>query len=271
MKGRKQTGLHVVLLGLLGAGLLSVPLGAQGIDDPYREYRPQSVTAWRRAATIHFPDGSGMEVLLRRTPALVGPLTASLAGEYAQLRKAIQNKNGDAAFALYKGLKRCRLAQQPKYASEATLKAYCEGITPEQLAEETTWLTVAENAGVAWAMLERAMRTAPSPERLKAWEAFWRAGSINALAWIAKAHREGWAGNQKPDRVAAYAYSYLHYHLQRVALESVNGGPGRTKFVEGEAALLKGWAAELTPVERERAMEIAKRVLSQSEACCFIG
>lgn len=272
----------LALFGMLIAALSPMKLSAgQSVlkapdrtGDVYRDYRSQEVIAWRKRVVIPFPDGSSMEVLLRRTPAVIGPVTESLSGEYPALRKAYLGGNPDAAYALYKGLKRCRLSKEPRFAAESAAHSdFCEGMTSEQLSEEQAWLDVAANAGVAWALLERAMQTEPSSERVRAWEAVWQTGSINALAWIAKTIREGWSGPDaaKPDRIRAYAYSYLHYHLQRTAHEAVGGGPIRAKFVAGEAALLDGRAAELSQAERDQALGLAKTILAQSETCCFIG
>src|SRR5688572_523457 len=101
MKLRQFAGLSTLVI---TATTLSLQLQAAQVSagrDVYVDARPPEVIAWRRSALIPFPDGSSMEVLLRRTPPVIGPVTASLASEYPALQDTYRAGNPDAAYALY--------------------------------------------------------------------------------------------------------------------------------------------------------------------------
>jgi hypothetical protein len=155
---------------------------------PYTDRRPEAVKAWRKALSIRLPDDSFVDIEIRRTPALTGPVTGSLADEYPVMRNEILAGNHDLAYGLYVHLALC--SRSPRDEAEirqeleevartgqarfvhhrvpiATMRdaeqitryeqdlyrrlRRCAGLTDAQLDEALEWRAYAARHGVSWA------------------------------------------------------------------------------------------------------------------------
>jgi hypothetical protein len=183
----------VAVLGLLWLTPGSVA-GAE-TPDPYADRRPEAVKAWRKTFSVRLPDDSFVDIVTRRTPALIGPVTESLGDEYPAMRSAILAGNHDLAFGLYRHLALCdhsprdeqeiqqELAEvartgQARFAGHRIpvltmrdidqIARYeqdlhrrlrrCGGLTEAQRDEALDWRAYAARHGVSWAFKDIAQQ-----------------------------------------------------------------------------------------------------------------
>lgn len=297
-----------VLVMVIGTTALPVTsaLAAGPSSGPYVDKRPPAVANWRSEAFIVFPDGEKVVASLRRTPALIGPVTDDFSTEYGTLERLAALGSGDAAYALYGGLRRCETAP----ASEAELRAalerlrskrelalrgrapvtlsesvpleavardalidprrFCAGITAQQQQTSGQWLDLAATRGVVWAMRERAQGLPPGPQAIAAWQELWAAGSISALGGLARqfGYLDATFGDH-PERVRAVAYAFLSVQLRMAAAAAIPGAVHERKAREIRSAFERH-SAQLSAREVDEAMSLAKSILMANDRCCFV-
>ena len=156
----------------------------------------------------------------------------------------------------------------------------CANISEASTKEAGHWLELAADNSYPRAMTQYANRHPGESRSLQYLEAAWLAGDSSAPADLAHYYREAtdtFPHTQKPDKIAAYAYTYLGMKLWDMKwdttlvdmkLSAVGDIARRWEAANEEHLRLE--TLKLAAHELEAGTEMAKTILRNNENCCYV-
>ncbi|MGQ0428954.1 MAG: hypothetical protein ACT4UQ_03375 [Gammaproteobacteria bacterium] len=184
--------------------------------------------------------------------------------QYAILRPLADAGDAAAARTLFQVLDRCQAA---KSASGSPPRSFCEGITPEQMAESLDWLLRAAKGGDYDAGRWWAERLGDSQEGYEAWEARWRQGDPMALMALMRHYERGVPASTggMPDPVRAHAYRLVDFHVREAVYANFKG---LNTMQALHADSVRAAGGRLNPQQHAEAQRLAREILAGNPNCC---
>ena len=273
------------------------------VDVPRPAAEPR--TDDERVVTVEFDNGRTVALTLRHEPLLksyIQPIDR-LVDVHADMEAAALAGNMAAAVQLYEELLTCantpasqfeleqelqRLREEgivrDQYGGQMELpagadpqiledylaanRAYCEGITSQQIDSRVKWLRRAAGAGEYEGFRYLAAELGTSRESFKILEQAWAGGHVNALAELLQRHRTVAATH--PERDPDYAEIYaLQLNLIKITAAADALGSRIPKLLQQEMEdTLQEAAAFLSPHEQAMAEARAADMLEANVNCC---
>ena len=274
-----------------------------GVEEPEDQGPQQEVGL---ARVIEFIDGEEIEVIFRSANSSAQyQASAAAKGDIQRLREFALAGNGHAAYEVYQLAREC--ASVPKtpealendisqmlqtfsvpapsgkgeavqLGSEANIFATekrmrdqyvrCQPMHESGDLEPLEYLRIAADAGTRSATLEFAslLLKDNSDEAARYFEKAWDNGDVNGAWALGEIYLEGY-GTEPPNRLKAYAYTYVGTQLAISLYDGLTGEP-----IDSKRKTLKEQSdkmlASFFPAEAEAATPLAKEILRENSRCC---
>lgn len=259
------------------------------------------------ARVIEFIDGEEIEVVFRSVDSSAQyQASAAAKGDVRKLRELALEGNGYAAYEVYKLARECVNVPETfesledsitkmfqtftvphpsgegeavQLGSEADIFATekrmrdqyvrCQPMHEIGGLEPSEYLRIAADAGTRSATLEFASQLLNDNSGEAAalyFEKAWNNGDVNGAWALGEIYLEGY-GDEPPDRLKAYAYTYVGTQLAISLYDGLTGGP-----IDSKRKALKERSDEMLakffPSEAEAATPLAKEILRANSRCC---
>jgi len=231
--------------------------------------------------------------------------TERLLDSYYELVEKARSGDGGAGFQIYQLMELCKEAitdkddlddiinllhdthvlhmpgKKPLHLSEVDLRQaevgmrnqsqYCEGVTAEQkVAGRTEWLPVAADGDFlpaadrhSWNLYE----DGDHDTAVNYFQKSWLLGNRMALKGLYRVYRNG-SENIAPDAITAAAYLYLEHALLNAQHTNREKGLVLAKMLVRSEEKLSNEMWLLQPIDRERAISMARDFLVTNPQCC---